>query len=160
MVTILEHGAVMTTKIQANTENYQKLKRVLEDLAGAKLKVGFFDGKKEKDSELTLATIAKINEYGDGKNIPPRPFMRQTLNKNKDFKKDIEDAVRDTINFKASFKSAFRKVGVKAMQEMQLEITNGSFKENSEYTKKKKKSSKPLIDKGHLRRNVSWRVEK
>lgn len=159
MVTIQELGEAMTTKIQANVDNFNKLKKILNDLAGAKLKVGYFDGKKQNNSELTLASIAKINEYGDG-DIPPRPFMRQTLHKNSDFKSDIQEAVRDIINFKVSFKSAFRKVGVKAMQEMQKEFTDGKFKENSKFTIKKKKSSRPLMDKGHLRRNVSWRLEK
>ena len=45
MVTTLELGEEMTTKIQANMDNFNKLKKILNDLAGAKLKVGFFDGK-------------------------------------------------------------------------------------------------------------------
>ena len=57
------------------------------------------------------------------------------------------------------FRPALRKVGVFAMQEMQKQFTDGNFKENSKRTINKKRSSRPLIDKGQLRRSVSWRVE-
>ena len=57
------------------------------------------------------------------------------------------------------FRPALRKVGVIAVQEMQKQFTDGNFKENSKRTVQKK-VSRPLIDKGQLRRSVSWRVEK
>lgn len=146
------------SKIKENLDNYNKLKKILSDLAGIKLKAGFFDSEKS-NSKLTLAKVAKINEFGYEK-IPSRPFMRQTLIKNNNFKKEIEEAVKNVISFKLILKSSFRKVGVKIMQEMQREFIDGDFIKNSSYTVKKKKSSRPLIDKGQLRRSVSWRVEK
>jgi hypothetical protein len=146
------------SKIKENLDNYNKLKKILSDLAGIKLKAGFFDSEKS-NSKLTLAKVAKINEFGY-EQIPFRPFMRQTLIKNNNFKNEIEDAVKNVISFKLILRSSFRKVGVKIMQEMQREFIDGDFIKNSSYTVKKKKSSRPLIDKGQLRRSVSWRVEK
>jgi len=149
----------MTSKITINKEKFNKLKQALVEASGACLKVGFFDGQKANNSKLTLATIAKINEYGN-KKIPSRPFMRQALIKNNNFKSQLEEAFKNIINLKMGFRPALRKVGVIAMQEMQKQFTDGNFKENSKRTVQKKKSSRPLIDKGQLRRSVSWRVEK
>lgn len=151
----------MSYKIIEKKNQLDKLKKTLNDLIGAKLKIGFFDGQKSETSELTLATVAKINEYGttDGK-IPPRPFLRQTLRKNNNFKEDVKNVLQETLTLSKTFDSLFKKLGVKGMQEIQKEMTVGEFQENSEYTIKKKKSSKPLLDTGQLRHSVSWRVEK
>ena len=151
----------MSYKIIEKKSQLEKLKKTLNDLIGAKLKVGYFDAQKSDKNELTLATVAKINEYGteDGK-IPPRPFIRQTLRKHNNFKAELKNVLQETLTLSKTFDSLFKKLGVKAMQEIQKEFTAGEFKQNAECTIKKKKSSKPLIDKGQLRRSVSWRVEK
>lgn len=151
----------MSYKVIEKKSQLTKLKKTFNELIGAKLKVGFFDAQKSDKNDLTLSTVAKINEYGtlDGK-IPPRPFMRQTLRKHNNFKEDIKNVLQETLTLSKSFDSLFKKLGVKGMQEIQKELTTGEFKENADYTIKKKKSSKPLMDTGQLRQNVSWRVEK
>lgn len=151
----------MSYKIIEKKSQLEKLKKTFNDLIGAKLKIGFFDAQKADSGALTLATVAKINEYGsmDGK-IPPRPFMRQTLNRHNNFKEEVKNVLQETLTLSKTFNSLFKKLGIKGMQEIQKEITAGEFKENADYTIKKKNSSKPLMDSGQLRQNVSWRVEK
>jgi phage gpG-like protein len=148
-------------KIVEKKSEINKMKKMLDGLADSKLKVGFFDGVKAENEKLTVATVAKINEYGTiEEKIPPRPFMGQTFSKHNNFKEEIGNILQDTLTLTKSLNSLFKKFGNKAMNAIQEEITEGEFEKNATATEKKKKSSKPLIDSGQLRREVSWRVEK
>ena len=151
----------MTYKMIEKKSEFKKLNKVLSDLPSSKLKVGFFDGKKADKSELTVATVAKINEYGTiDEKIPARPFMSQTFSKHNNFKDDIKNILEDTLTLTKTFNSLFKKFGNKAMNAIQEEMIEGEFEKNADATEKKKKSTKPLMESGQLRREVSWRVEK
>lgn len=60
----------------------QEIQRRANQLANAKIKVGFFSESKYDDN-LPVAQVAQYNEYGTSK-APARPFMRTAVTNNKD----------------------------------------------------------------------------
>ena len=137
------------------------MKKIVSALSRLKIDVGFFGGEKNNKDELTLATVAKINEYGslDGK-IPARPFIRMTLSRNNQFRRELKSALKESYYDVNNVSGPFTQFGINAMQEIQREFTIGEFIENSFSTIKKKKSSRPLMNMGQLRRAVSWRIKR
>ena len=107
----------------------------------------------------TLAYIAAINHFGARK-IPPRPFLTQTLyQKREEIAKAQRQALLSIITFKSKPKVAFSKVGAIAASLVKRGITIGKWKGNAESTKRKKGSSKPLIDTGRLRASITYEVK-
>lgn len=151
----------MAFKFEEKFNKSKSLKKFLEGMSKIKVEVGFFDGKKNKKNEMTLATVAKINEYGsmDGF-IKPRPFIRQTFSKHSNFSSQIKDSIVDSLKDRRKFVSYFNRLGIYASKEIQREFTEGQFVKNALRTIRRKKSSRPLMNKGDLRRGVSWRLKK
>lgn len=159
----------MKTKLEYKLNKQPELKKFLQKLSKLKVDVGIFEKEVEEESELPLAMVAKINEYGSmDQTIPARPFIRNSFSKNDNFKKEVNEAFKESVNQRDRFVSLFRKVGVFASGEIRKQFTIGEFKENAEYTKEKKRKNKrkkdgiirPLIDSGQLRRAVTWRLLK
>lgn len=148
-------------KIIEKTNSLQEMKKLFSALSKLKVEVGFFGGEKNNKDELTLATVAKINEYGslNGK-IPARPFMRMTLSRHNQFRGELKSALKKSVYDISNLSESFTQFGINAMQEIQREFTIGEFIENSFFTIKKKKSSRPLMNMGQLRRSVSWRLKR
>ena len=148
-------------KIIEKTNALNRIAKIVSALSRLKIDVGFFGGEKNNKDELTLATVAKINEYGslDGK-IPARPFMRMTLSRNNQFRGELKSALKESYYDVNNVSGPSTKFGINAMQEMQREFTIGEFIKNSPSTIKKKNSSRPLMDMGQLRRAVSWRIKR
>ena len=92
-------------KQQTNNKAQQKIKKFIEDSKN-ELKVGFLENSKYPDEDITTVQVAVNNEYGhitkDGAVVPARPFMKQTVEKNKSrwmnlFEKKIEQFDLDII---------------------------------------------------------------
>lgn len=169
-------------------KGWKKLKLELEKLQRTSVKVGVLSSAEPYPAEdgegpKTVAQIASINEFGSPKqNIPERPFMRQSFDKNiqklSDFK---EKAIYQVIDLKTNSMIAANKLGIFFKGIIQKEIASGDFKPNSPYTVAKKtrtnnkktayskvsksfkgsvSNTKPLIDTGHLRSSINYEVEK
>lgn len=146
-------------KITGNKNKLEIFKKLVSSLSKLQVHVGYFDGEKNNKNELTLATVAKINEYGSVKaKIPARPFMRMTFRRHDNFKLKFKAALKQTLNNTNTLTESYSRFGIYAMQSIQKEIMIGEFRQNADYTIKKKKSSRPLMDTGQLRRAVSWRI--
>ena len=60
------------------------LQKAIDDLDGLKLQVGWFEGSQYEDG-TPVAEVAAKNEMGSpSENIPPRPFMRPTIEDRKE----------------------------------------------------------------------------
>ncbi|MGL4898009.1 MAG: HK97-gp10 family putative phage morphogenesis protein [Cetobacterium sp.] len=82
--------------------------------------------------------VALFLEFGT-KNMPPRPFMRNTIRKNK---KKWSNLLRNSKNFDI--------VGKQIINDIKTSIINGNFEPLKPSTIKKKGNSYPLIDTGTL----------
>ena len=119
------------------------------------------DSEPEKDSDIPLATIAYINEKGSTVNkIPPRPFMRQTRERAErgNFPKFMRKLLKGLSSGSVTAEKAINRLGADYEGRMKDIFIHGSFVENAESTKRRKKSSKPLIDTRHLNQSIKYKV--
>lgn len=112
-----------------------KLQRVLKDLAkkvkrGGAVEVGVFEDATYPDG-TSVAQVAQWNEFGT-KSMPPRPFMRQTINdKQGSWGNDLGKALHAT-DYDA--RRALGIVGEHIAGQIRDTIANSSFAPNSDLT--------------------------
>lgn len=119
-------------------------------------KVGYFEDSPRYPDGKMPGYIARIMEYGvPQQNIPARPFMDFTVKRNKD------SWIR-FINRNFRGKEYAHPLAVRfcetVKQDIQTEIEIGDFAPNAPATVKRKKSSQPLIDTGHLMNSISYKI--
>lgn len=161
----------MSITIKLN-DPLKNLKQKVKDLSknNMVLKIGFLDAK--------IAKIAKINEYGaiipvtakmrgwffynfnirKSNNpivIPPRPFMKTTINKNKNKWVEI---LNNLLKNKTPDK-ALGTLGEVIKSDIQYTISNNDFIDNAPFTIMKKGRNQPLIDTGKMRNKVDYEIK-
>lgn len=159
----------MSITIKLN-DPLKNLKQKVKDLSknNMVLKVGFLDAKN--------ANIAQKNEYGgvytvdpEYKNralqkgiylggsitIIPRPFMRTTVDKNKNKWVEI---LNNLLKNKTPDK-ALATLGKVIKSDIQYTISNNDFRENPPHIAEIKGRNKPLIDTGEMRNKVDYEIK-
>lgn len=133
------------------------------------------DGEKAT-SPPTNAQIAYWAEYGAPEaNIPARPFLGPGIEKSEamvatELARSAEKAISlaaldgDVSGGKAAVLDGLNRVGLKAVANVQREITDGTFAPLAEATVKARlrrgrTGMKPLIDTGQLRRSISYVIK-
>jgi len=137
---------------------WEKIKRELKKAHKSSVNIGYIKG---KSADLNILK-AIVNEYGSKKNkIRPRPFNRYT------FSKFMTDVVKfqsklygQILDGKQTTYPALRKIGLFYKALIQLSIRTGPWLENASSTRRRKKSTKPLIDSGEMMRDVQFKVIK
>lgn len=121
--------------------------------------VGVPEGKREEDG-TPVAMIAAVHEFGSpSQGIPERPFLRVAAQRNR------QKYVRlNRINLvkilrgQATVDQALGQLGEMAKGDVQTEIRSGVFTPLKEATKKRKGSSRPLIDTGQMVQSIAWEL--
>ena len=154
----------MDVKFESKDMGKAKIERELRAARKLVALVGIpSDAKRHEDNpNIGLAEIAFIMEKGSTvNNIPPRPFMQQTRIKNEKKVAGLSKKYLSAITTgKMSAMDAIKKLGASYEGAMKKSFLTGSFVGNAESTKKRKKSSKPLIDTGLLRQSIKYKVAK
>lgn len=89
--------------------------------------------------------------------IPPRPFFREAIDKNRDALKDFMGRISaDVMVGKLTPHQALESVGIWMQDKVKRSITTGDWKPNAPSTVERKGSSKPLIDSGQMRNSVTF----
>ena len=145
---------VQFTEKDFGWENYLKGTNKLD---GCKTKVGFPDnGDMNNDHTNLIASVAHANEYGmvySNHKVPPRPFMRQTLqnaetqNSTNYLMKEVSNAVRKGTTYP---RAAMSKIGDHYTGEIRKTIDRQNFAKLSDITIALKKSTKILVDTGTM----------
>lgn len=94
-------------------------------------------------------------------NIPPRPILEPALNNSKDKIADLmSEVMKDALDLK-NISPGLQKIGILGQNIARDWFTNPSNKwaKNSEKTIEKKGSSNPLIDKGDLRKSITYVIK-
>ena len=104
-----------------------------------------------------VAAVAAWNEFGT-ETIPERPFFRRAIAEMEGGISNIVKAGIDTKKMVVDDRLADR-VGAYAQGQIQESITALKEPPNAPSTIKEKGSSSPLIDTGHMRESVTWKVE-
>lgn len=148
-----------------------KWRKALSRLAQDKkimVRAGVLEGAKTTDGK-SVATYAAYNEFGTA-TIPPRPFMRNTLTRERE---NWARGVEAFIGRGMTPEGALRAVGARMADDIRKTIRESiDIVENAPSTirKKTRKSTggqegetdtpPPLIDKGNLLLSINWEVEK
>ena len=112
-----------------------------------------------RNTDQPLAAIAAIHEFGLG-GMPQRSFLRSAFDENKPMINKMGDSVVNSAIKGISTETALNQLGNVVQGMVQKKIVDGPFVPNSPATIKRKKSSKPLIDTGHLRQSIRYVIER
>lgn len=116
----------------------QALNRLLSS-NGMHVKVGVLDNSKYPDG-TSVATVAFKNEYGY-KNIPSRPFFRQTI---KEKREEWSNLAINGIRAGYSIDKVMGLVGTQMEGDIKMSIMSWTTPRNSDYTIAIKKFNAPL----------------
>lgn len=139
-----------------------------KDLDGVVVKVGVQakdkavrrgKGGSIRNTDQPLAAIAAIHEFGLG-GMPQRSFLRSAFDENKPMINKMGDHIVNSAIKGISTETALDQLGNVVQGMVQKKIVDGPFVPNSPATIKRKKSSKPLIDTGHLRQSIRYVIER
>lgn len=145
-------GDSLGTKLRQIRERLQKNSGVL---------IGLPAGTGSYEDGAPIAVIAAVQEFGsaDGR-IPERSFLRVPLRQNAETFQAIWRAqVPKVVDGDMTMHQVMSQLGARAVAVSQEAISEGIAPENAESTKKRKGSSKPLIDTGALRQSITFIVE-
>ena len=139
-----------------------------KDLDGVVVKVGVQakdkavrrgKGGSIRNTDQPLAVIAAIHEFGLG-DMPQRSFLRSAYDENLPVIDKMIQRVANGAVFGLGTNAALNQLGNVVQGMVQRKIVAGPFVPNSPATIKRKKSSKPLIDTGHLRQSIRYVIER
>ena len=139
-----------------------------KDLDGVVVKVGvqakdkavrLGKGGSIRNTDQPLAVIAAIHEFGLG-DMPQRSFLRSAYDENLPMIDKMIQRVANGAVFGLGTNAALNQLGNVVQGMVQRKIVDGPFVPNSPATIKRKKSSKPLIDTGHLRQSIRYVIER
>ena len=139
-----------------------------KDLDGVVVKVGVQakdkavrrgKGGSIRNTDQPLAVIAAIHEFGLG-DMPQRSFLRSAYDENLPVINKMIQRVANGAVFGLETNAALNQLGNVVQGMVQRKIVDGPFVPNSPATIKRKKSSKPLIDTGHLRQSIRYVIER
>ncbi len=139
-----------------------------KDLDGVVVKVGVQakdkavrrgKGGSIRNTDQPLAVIAAIHEFGLG-DMPQRSFLRSAYDENLPVIDKMIQRVANGAVFGLGTNAALNQLGNVVQGMVQRKIVDGPFVPNSPVTIKRKKSSKPLIDTGHLRQSIRYVIER
>lgn len=142
------------------------LEKVTDQLKNAgRVRVGILgSGKRRRGDSLSNAEIGKIHEFGSiSRKIPARSFLRVPLRKNTD---KLLGVLQDNIVAKQALSEGNATLALELLGVKGEAIVLGAFRNNGygtwarlkPSTLEKKRSNKPLIETGQLRRAITSKV--
>lgn len=146
----------------ATVRGGEKLEKALAKIAakvqGGTLRVGFLEKSKYPDG-TPVGLIAAVQDGGaPARGIPPRPFFRNAIRKNKgDWPKELRLAL---VHFDYDVDKALESVAVQIEDQIRDEILTLTSPKLKPATVKRKGFDKPLIDDSIMLNSVSHDIQK
>lgn len=141
------------------TPEGQKYIKEINEMVDSTIEVGFHEDSGGYENGMTVASVAALNEFG-ASHMPARPFMKQSFESHEDELMDICEKGTALIANGGTAERALKQIGVFAKGLIQDVIASGDFAPNAPSTIKKKGSAQPLIDSGHMRQSVNYKIKK
>jgi len=143
------------------------LKSSIDSIEKKRAAVGFFDTSHYPDG-TPVAYVATIQEFGHGA-IPPRSFMRTTINEQREaWKAKLAQGSRRVLSDKMTAHDMLEQFGMMAagdVKEKIISITSPALAESTIYARlhrnnlPKNTSTKPLVDQGIMLNSVDSQVQ-
>lgn len=147
--------------VQDIDRGWNKIMREVRSLDGAGVKVGILSDAVAEPDGADMVTVAAVQEFGSPEhNIPARPFLRTTADRTGPLLQAVVDPAYQAVLAGGSARDFLYTVGAWYQGQMQVTLTVGPWAPNAPATIARKKSDRPLIDKGHLRSQVRFEVFK
>ena len=150
-------------KVTLDLSGLNKLRKRLKGAENTVIQVGHVEPKVHPNLNMTMAQVGKANHDGfvtpDGYLAEPRPYIRQGLNKRKNIK-DLQDSGVKILEGTSTGFKELRKLGPRIKNSIKEDMGDPSkFEGNAPWTLEVKEGrDTPLIDKGHLRRDVKQKL--
>jgi hypothetical protein len=135
-----------------------KFQKMLNELAGKEVRIGFQHGKASEDDGTDICDIAAWNELGT-EHTPSRPFLRKSVDENESKINAFLQSKKKELVSGISAEQVLKEIGIFQKDLIQEKITDGDFIPNAESTVQRKGSSKPLIDTGRMRQSVNFVIQ-
>jgi len=155
----------VTVTVTSETSGLDRLTRDLQQIKKLKLRVGYQDegGKAiHPDSEVTVAKIAAVMEFGEGDDTPARSFIRSTISERaKEIGAEYERQLSLVVTGERPPVQAVAAVGKLVVDLIRRKIkTAGSWAAPLDKDTIRQKGGKttPLDVSGTLADNLSYRV--
>ena len=154
----------MSAKITSRDNGYADLLRRVKKLAKGSpyAEIGILAPEgaalaKGSSAGLTVLEVAEMNEFGLG--VPERSFIRAFYDTYENQARDFLKArMADVFAGRLERKQALHQFGIWLVAMCQKRIRDGIDPPNSDYTKRLKGSSTPLIDTGQLWTSITFRT--
>lgn len=145
-------------------KGFEKAVEQIRQAKGSHVNIGILsqDGMKTPPgSNLNLAAIASVNEFGTSdKRVPPRPFLRTTMEKNRRrYNRLTEQLISQILSGKTTVMKALDLLGLKIGSDVKKMITTLKNPPNAPGTIARKGSNNPLIDTGRMRSSINHEVK-
>ena len=137
-------------KIRDRTRDFERLE----------VRIGVQENQQYEDG-TPVAYVAAIHEYGAPKvGIPPRPFLRTTLDqKRKEWTDQMRDGVAAVMHRAVSVEQALEMIGMGAAGDVKKTISTVSSPPLKQATIARKGHAKPLVETGLLLQSITSKVE-
>lgn len=158
------------TVIRDVDKGFKRIVNDLESFENLTVEAGIFEGENLTDSDITMAALGAIHEYGAGVKhgrsgsmtitVPERSWIRSTFKeKSAKWEGATVRALSAVITRGTSIFLAFTAVGERMASDLRRKITTLREPPNAPSTIEKKGSSNPLIDTGAMRQSVRSRMK-
>lgn len=135
-----------------------KFQKMLKELAGLEVRIGFQHGEVTEDG-TDICDIAAWNELGT-EHIPSRPFLRMSVDENVDKINHFLQMQKSALLSGKDAEQILKEIGLFQKDLIQEKITEGTFVPNADITIQRKGSDKPLIDTGRMRQSVNYVIKR
>ncbi|AAX88343.1 TPA: hypothetical protein ACPIWO_000468 [Haemophilus influenzae] len=146
-------------KVKINNKGLEKELELINKIGKARVKVGVqADAGIHSESGESLVDIGIWNEYGTA-HIPSRPFIRQTFEDNQQALAQYLGRVVENVAKGDDLVQELSKLGQWYQDKQKKTLTSYPWTPNAPSTRRRKKSSKPLVDTSQLVNSIRYKVE-
>lgn len=119
------------------------------------VKVGLPRGSNDYPDGTSVITVGAVHEFGSpARNIPQRSYLRSTIVENKEeYFRIMSSLAKKIVGGDLSMQKALHMLGMKLQNDVQNKI------EDIKEPPLKSREGNPLIDTGHLRQSIVYKVE-
>lgn len=112
-------------------------------------------------ADVSNVQIATFQEFGTTRGVPERPFLRGTIDENRErYANMVQKSAERIVDGKSSVDKELALWGEKIVGDVKQRIAAGIDPPLQPATIARKGSSKPLIDSGQLRNSITYTVSK
>jgi hypothetical protein len=152
--------------LKIDTSIWEKLKENIPQKTNTKLEVGFFEDAVygPENGNLPVATVAKWMNDGHDKDYPARPFMtdgfKSEVRVNRRVQRQLKESAKRILEGTSTETEELSQLGPQFKRMLRRIIIDWSEPPNSNKTIEEKGRNDPLVDTGHMRDSVDWKIYK